>query len=38
MLRQLPDPPTILGGAPLTASLTEAYRRFGESAQADRER
>ena len=38
MLRQLPDPPAILGGARLTASLTEVYRRFGESAQSDRER
>jgi uncharacterized Zn finger protein len=38
MLRQLPEPPAILGGALLTASLTEVYRRFGESAQDDHER
>ena len=33
ILRQLPEPPAILGGERLAASLTEVYRRLGESDQ-----
>ena len=38
MLRQLPDPPAILGGARLAVSLTESYRRFGGNAESDQDR